>query len=114
MTTESNNGKGGRNQRYWQAHIKALAESGLSRAEYCRQQNISYHALTYWQRKTSHSGRIEPQLVSVPLPVRQMNSPVSSYGAALHITLPGNFTIAVGDHFAPATLNRLLTVLEQR
>ena len=32
---------------YWQRHVRAQQESGLSRAEYCRQQNLSYHALTY-------------------------------------------------------------------
>ena len=32
-------------------YVEALAQSGLSRREYCRQHNLSYHAATYWLRK---------------------------------------------------------------
>lgn len=37
--------------RFWQAHVRALAASGLSRRGYCRRHQLSYHALTYWVRK---------------------------------------------------------------
>ena len=37
--------------RFWQAHLRALGGSGLSRREYCRRHHLSYHALTYWVRK---------------------------------------------------------------
>ena len=37
--------------RFWQAHVRALAASGLSRRGYCRRHELSYHALTYWVRK---------------------------------------------------------------
>ena len=32
--------------RYWQAHVRALRTSGLSRRGYCRRHHLSYHALT--------------------------------------------------------------------
>ncbi|WP_319549680.1 IS66 family insertion sequence element accessory protein TnpA [Desulfogranum marinum] len=53
--------------RFWIAHVEAQAKSGLNRAEYCRQHKLSYHALTYWQKKQrrpdiSHT----PQLIAVP------------------------------------------------
>ncbi len=35
----------------WKAHAEAQRQSGLSRAEYCRRHNLSYHALTYWVKK---------------------------------------------------------------
>jgi hypothetical protein len=34
--------------------------------------------------------------------------------ASLHLLLPGNLSIAVGDHFSPQTLGRLLATLEGR
>ena len=37
--------------RFWQAHVRALAASGLSRRDYCCRHQLSYHALTYWVRK---------------------------------------------------------------
>ncbi|MDD2469065.1 MAG: hypothetical protein PHI97_34290 [Desulfobulbus sp.] len=38
-------------RKFWQAHVKALADSGLSRREYCHQHHLAYHALTYWVGK---------------------------------------------------------------
>ena len=108
--------KGSLPQRQWQAHVQAFRRSGLSRAEYCRRQNISYHALGYWQRKLSGPGAIGtvPALVPVAL-AGNITSPFSSPGrAALRVILPGRLAIEVGDGFSPATLNRLLATLEGR
>ena len=102
--------------RQWQVHVQAFRRSGLSRAEYCRRQNISYHALGYWQRKLSGPGAIGtvPALVPVPL-AGNIVSHLSLPGrAALRVILPGRLSIEVGDGFSPATLNRLLATLEGR
>ena len=100
------------NHRHWQAHVKAQQQSGLSRAEYCRQHNLSYHALTYWQKKFARpSSSSATTLVPVSLrtePVRKVFYP------ELQLILPGKISVAVGDNFSPATLSKLLTVLENR
>lgn len=100
--------------RRWQAHVTALAQSGLSRAEYCRQHDLSYHALTYWQRKLSRSRSNTTSLVPVTLETMPAKKAVQAGRADLHIVLPGNMSIAVGDNFSTTTLSRLLTVLEGR
>lgn len=100
--------------RYWQAHIKALSESGLSRAEYCRQQKLSYHALIYWQRKFSPKVKQSLTLVPVAFPSAAARSDSQSGDAGLKILLPGQIAIAVADHFSPATLVRLLKLLGER
>jgi hypothetical protein len=103
-------------QRQWPAHVQAFRRSGLSRAEYCRRQNISYHALTYWQRKLSRpgTGRSVPALVPVPL-AGNLVSHLSQIGSgALRVILPGRLSIEVGDGFSSATLSRLLAILEGR
>jgi len=104
-------------QRRWAAHVAALRNSGLSRAEYCRRQNLSYHALTYWCRKLSHQSR--PATTLVPITFKRELSggnTNSSQGCSseLAIMLPGDITVAVGDNFLPATLHRLLAVLGYR
>lgn len=101
-------------QRHWQAHVKTLANSGLSRADYCRQHKISYHALTYWQRKFSKPENSATTLVPVPLATQSRQPAEHSGQAGLHIILPGEISIAVGNNFSPVTLSRLLTVLENR
>jgi hypothetical protein len=98
----------------WQAHLAAQAKSGLSRSEYCRRQEISYHAFGYWRRKLSKTGFNSVALVPItiqPEPRRVINY---GCGADLTLVLPGKITIAVGDNFSGATLNRLLNLLEAR
>lgn len=100
----------------WEFHVRALSESGLSRAEYCRRHNLSGRALGYWQEKLrpSESTEANPsQLVAVMIPVKE---PAQTFDApaSLHLLLPGNLSIAVGDHFSPQTLSRLLSTLEGR
>ena len=100
--------------RYWQAHIKALSESGLSRAEYCRQHQLSYHALVYWQRKYSRQDNQSVTLVPVALPPASARIGSQPVDAGLKILLPGQIAIAVADHFSPTTLVKLLKLLGER
>ena len=105
-------------QRRWAAHVTALRNSGLSRAEYCRRQNLSYHALTYWYRKLAGQGTSATTLVPISLKREPSVGGDAKRnqvrGSELAIMLPGNVTVAVGDHFSPTTLHRLLTVLGYR
>jgi hypothetical protein len=98
----------------WQAHLAAQAKSGLSRSEYCRRQQISYHAFTYWRKKLCKSAGNDFTLV--PITVQAMPGRVVEYGgnADLTLVLPGDISIAVGDNFSRATLNRLLDLLTAR
>jgi len=102
-------------QRRWQAHVNAAEKSGLSRAEYCRRNNLSYHAMAYWKRKLSRSNSgHQTTLVPIALPAAMMRNGGEHEQAELRILLPGRMSVSVGDNFSPATLLRLLTVLENR
>ena len=100
-------------RRRWQAHVNAVAKSGLSRAEYCRRHTLSYHALSYWQRKLSRSSS-KATLVPVTLPTELIRNGGQHDRAELQIILPGKMSVFVGDNFSQDTLGRLLTVLENR
>jgi len=100
-------------RRYWQAHVTAQQESGLSRAEYCRRHDLSYHALTYWQRKLSGPSRQHTQLIPVPVErTTQQYQPGLSSG--IKILLNNRIAIEVAEEFSPGTLCRILSVLENR
>lgn len=98
----------------WQTHLSAQAKSGLSRPEYCRRQQISYNAFAYWRKKLSKTGGNNVALV--PITMQAEPGLVIGYGGAADLTLvlPKSISIAVGDNFSGATLNRLLTLLEAR
>jgi hypothetical protein len=98
----------------WQAHLTAQAKSGLSRSEYCRRQQISYHAFTYWQKKLNKTAGNNVALVPITLQAEPCRGTGHGGAADLTLVLPGKITIAVGDNFSGVTLNRLLNVLTAR
>jgi hypothetical protein len=114
MTTQSNKQSQTGETKKWQAHFAAQAKSGLSRSEYCRRQEISYHAFGYWRRKLSKTAGNNVALV--PITVQAMPGRLIDYDGAgdLTLVLPGNISIAVGDNFSGITLDRLLNVLSAR
>ena len=114
MTRKCRKNNRSRVQRPWQAHITALKKSGLSRAEYCRQYQLSYHAATYWQRKLSKPVNKGTTLVPVTFTPDTLKNPVSAVRAALKVVLPNKTAIEVSDDFSPVTLTRLLATLEKR
>ena len=101
-------------QAYWQAHIRKQQESGLSRAEYCRQHHLSYHALTYWDHKLSRSFQYSGALVPVPMRKIIGQAPATEQGAGIKILLGSDIAIEVSEHFSPSALTRVLSVLEGR
>jgi hypothetical protein len=104
------NNKGGQ-AKLWRSHIKAFQKSGLTRAEYCRRQQLSYDTMTYWGKKLSSRKEMLPKLVQIPV---APNSPLMlrPSEAALKLHISDKFTVEVADHFLPATLSRLLSALE--
>ena len=100
-------------RRFWQAHVEALAASGLSRREYCRRHHLAYHGLTYWVRRQRASNTAVSQLslVEVALPHRQ---PLCFGGSAFRLYLQRGHLLEIDTNFNQDALRRLLSVLEQR
>ena len=99
---------------YWQTHIRKLQESGRSRAEYCRQQKLSYHALTYWHRKLANSSPGSSALVPIPVQKIIRQSMATTQGAGVKILVGNDVAIEVAERFSSSALNQVLSVLEQR
>lgn len=99
--------------RHRQAHVTALRKSGLSRSEYCRQHQLSYHRLAYWEKKLAAPGKTETTLVPVTFsPGIRMTVPLAE--SAIKIILPNKIAVEVHDNFSTTTLTRLLSTLEKR
>lgn len=110
MTQQNHKHTSSDNKRHWQVHVKALAESGLSRAEYCRRQKLSYHAMIYWQRKLSRNNSSTNSLVPICIDMGKEQA----HGAQLQVNLPGGLSIEVRNNFSSRTLTRLLATLRTR
>ena len=117
MTTSPNAQQNQSNNipRHWKVHVGALKQSGLTRAEYCRQHKLSYHTLAYWQRKLSTTQVTSRETTLVPVPFKAIinNQLVEPARAALKIILPDKIAVEVSENFSSATLMRLLAVLER-
>lgn len=102
-----------RKERHWQAHISAQRKSGLSRAAYCKEHNLSYHAATYWSRKLSKPMQKQTNLVPVKFPSNIEINPAQTARPDFKVILANKIAIEIGDDFSPATLTKLLAVLKR-
>lgn len=91
---------------YWAEHIRAWQRSGLSKAEYCRQNQITKHAFHYWFKKLQ-----EPAQGSVvPLDLRIGDLAPSQPQFVLNIGQ--RFQVAIQGDFYPPVLQKLIKTLE--
>lgn len=102
-----------RKERHWEAHISAQLKSGLSRAAYCKEHNLSYHVATYWSKKLSEPVKEQTNLVPVRLSSNIGAMPATTNDSDLKVILPNKISIEVGNEFSAATLVKLLKVLER-
>ena len=91
---------------FWQEHVTRLEQSGLSRREYCHNENLSYWSLRDWQKKLNSS--VEKPLVKVPVKVKHHQY---STGQCLELLISDRLKIKVPENFNPEHLRRLIRVL---
>ena len=102
------------NRHQWLTHVKAQKKSGLNRTEYCKQYNLSYNAMTYWNGKGRTTPEIKTTLVPVPLKKDTLQFSHRTEQVALRIKLSEKISVEVGENFSTTTLTRLLDTLEAR
>lgn len=115
MATAPTDSRGKGSNRFWAAHLGAWRRSGLSRAEYCRQHGVSYHALSYRHRKksagsTAAAGAVLVQVPSITPPVASMNPG----DTRIILRVRDRFEVELGGQFDSEALRCLLSVLEGR
>lgn len=90
---------------YWQPHVEAQSQSGLTQREYCRQNNISYWSFNSWKRKlekeTNEFHEISPDRIP----------DLSTDEKQIQITLKNQHIISIPNGFSKDTLRDILTVL---
>jgi hypothetical protein len=110
---------------FWQKHLRAWSQSGLTQADYCRQHKLSAPAFGWWKRQlegkprppkrspaakqTERGDRPAVRFVEV-----QRGSAVDAGGspAVYEVLLSKGRAIRVGRVFDPEVLKRLITTVE--
>jgi hypothetical protein len=96
---------------YWQQMVRGYQSSGLSRREYCKQNEIQMHCLDYWQRKFKKqtAGLAEKKQTGwIPLQVSEEEKQGSAGGIRLRI---GRVVFEVELGFDPQLLAEALRVV---
>lgn len=89
----------------WKQHLETWQKSGQSQIDYCREQGLKPHQMTYWKgrfAKSESSAKLIPLELSVP-PLAQSTSVV--------VTLPDGIRLEVPTEQATALLPKLLPAL---
>ncbi len=111
----------------WAKRVERWRDSGLTAAEYAAEIGVKSHTLSWWKWRLSSGGA--KRVVARRRPRRTPNAPMKTAAVspltfvemtpserpeALEVVLPTSIRVRVPRDFDPATLGRLLGVLEQR
>ena len=109
--------------RFWARHLQQWNQSGLSQAQYCRQQQLSVAAFGWWKRRlvtvppqdrrATIQGRVHGQhgpFVELKRAAEGVSLP--SDEGAYAIVLPGGCQLRLGRHWEPDRVRQLLLLLE--
>ena len=99
-------------RKFWQSHIDAWARTGLSQAEYCRQNNLKTHRFTYWKRKF-HRENLPVELVQIQTTPTKSAHFLHNNGTPLRLLMGDRFTLEIPDGFSPATLDQVISTLQE-
>ena len=76
---------------YYEEHVQAWRDSGLSQVKYCVHANILYATFKSWPSKLKKSSEIKPKFVEVKAAVR------ATHDTVLQISLPNGVRIGISS-----------------
>jgi hypothetical protein len=94
--------------------VSAYESSGLSRAEFCKQQGLSLATLARYREQQRQQGEAATRNRWLAVEVSGVSAVGSETGSGLAVALRGGRRIEVGRGFDAPTLLQLLSVLEGR
>ena len=110
---------------FWQQHLRAWSQSGLTQADYCRQHDLSRAAFGWWKRQLQGRPNRRKRPSGAKRPQRQREATVqfvevqrgsdvntSANAAVYEVLLSHGRAIRVGHDFDPDVLKRLITTVE--
>ena len=102
-----------RKEQFWRRRVRQWHGSGLSIAEFCRQQRLAAASFYNWRRILAQRDAETVDFVPVRVVPETAPGPTQSAAAGLELVLDDGRRLRVGPAFDDATLRRLLAVLEE-
>jgi hypothetical protein len=88
-------------RKYWEGHIHKWEQSGLSQAEYCRQNDLKNHRWWYWRKRISRP--TDNDVAFVPLRFSTMSP------KTIRVITPNGYRIELDPGFDFSKLRQLIT-----
>ena len=89
-------------RQFWEDHVQAWQHSGLTQAEYCRQNNLKNHRWWYWRKRISHPPDTDVTFV----PLRFSSNKTSRTG--ISVVTPNGYRIKCDNGFDFSKLRQLI------
>ena len=94
-------------QGFWREHSDAWKSSGLTQAEYCKQQGISYQSFVYQHnRMACKAQRSAMNFIEAKSKAVTMNNQT----AGLQLMLPNGIRVGISNEVNPVLLKTVLTI----
>jgi hypothetical protein len=88
---------------FWQYHMRQWSDSGLSQAEYCRNNNLKIKSFGYYKSKF--------QKRNLPVEFVQISDALNPNLPGLKLNIGSNLQIEIPDGFSRDTLEQTLKTL---
>ncbi len=98
---------------YWQEHIKAWKQSGLSQAHFCKVRFLALSTFQYWRKKIIQDSNDSPRFYPLAMMPSLEALDKSSPGILRVILGDRRFVLEIGEDFSETTLKKLIVALEQ-
>ena len=92
-------------RQFWEGHIQSWQQSGLSQAEYCRQNDLKNHRWWYWRKRISHSSDTDVTFV----PLRFSSSKISR--TDISVVTPNGYRIEIYNGYDMSKLRQLIAAV---
>jgi hypothetical protein len=96
--------------RSWEKHITAWRSSGLSQAEYCRNNGLVKSQFWYWRKRFDQSDT--HQVTFVPVSVPSIRP--SQQSGAIRVITPNGYRIELENGFDPNGMRALIDAVGRR
>ena len=92
---------------YYEEHIEAWRNSGLSQVKYCEQAHISYGSFKSWSGKLKQCEAVKTEFVEAK------PAEAKDFGAVLQISLPNGVRIGVSSPKSNVLIEQVLKFVGQ-
>jgi transposase-like protein len=98
---------------HWRAVLERQGESGLSVADFCRQESVSAPSFYFWRRRLQEQEAVRPATVVSSRQLLPVHIESAAPAAAVRILLPQGFSLETSTSIDERRLCDLLRALRE-